>query len=343
MELLTLPLILIACWKMDWCRSGFYDDGLSLTKTRALRGMLSLLVVMHHLFISETESPLYIVYDLCGILCVSLFFFLSGYGLEKSARSKAGYGGRILTRRIPSILVPYLFLTLLYWAQSSWQGNGDSLARILVRLVSGRSIVANSWYIHCLLAWYLCFALCQQLFARRFRWKLGANLVFAVLWVFWCLFRGYAPHWYNAVIAFPAGIFWAEYEGILRTRLEKRYWPALAGSAGAFLGLLAGALITAGDRIIVPLFWGAMCFFLLTVYLVLMKITVKNPLLLFLGDISFEIYGIHGFFIYLYQDRFGSSLLRGSAVMLSSVAAAWVLHGVFQRILGKLSPRPAGQ
>lgn len=331
MDLLMLPLVVLALWKLEWKRDGFYNDGLSLEKTKALRGILALLVVLHHLHLYSPGGYLGMVYDLAGILCVTLFFFLSGYGLEKSARSKAGYGRRILTKRIPAILVPYLAFTGIYRL-----GFGYSLKTVLQGFVNGFPIVANAWYIHCLLAFYLSFALGQRLFSGRFGAKLLWHLGFAVGWVWLCRWLKYPPHWYNAVIAFPMGIFWAEYERKIRGFLEKRYFASLAVCAAAFLGVLAAALWTADEEIVVTLFWLAMGLFVVVVYLVLMKLTVKNPLLLRLGEISFEIYGIHGFFLSVYRSNLcflEGDLLWGGAVLLSSVAAGGMLHGIFRRLL----------
>ena len=331
MDFLMLPLVVLALWKLEWKKDGFYDDGLSLEKTKALRGILALLVVLHHLHLYSPGGYLGMVYDLAGILCVTLFFFLSGYGLEKSARSKAGYGRRVLTKRIPAILVPYLAFTGIYWL-----GFGYSLKEVLQGFVNGFPIVANAWYIHCLLVLYLSFALGQMLLAKRFGAKRIWHLVVAVSWVWLCRWLNYPPHWYNAVIAFPMGIAWAEYEPKIRSLMEKCYFPAVAGCAPAFLGALAAALWTADGEIVVTLFWLAMGLFVVLVYLVLMKVTVRNPLLLWIGEISFEIYGIHGFFLSLYRSNLcylENGILWGSAVLLSSLATGWVLHGIFRRLL----------
>lgn len=336
MDLLTLPLMLIALWGMKWNSGGFCSDGFSLEKTKALRGLLALLVVLHHLYLFSPEGYLYVIYDLMGILCVTLFFFLSGYGLEKSARSKPAYEKKILSSRIPSVLIPYLCLTGIYWLGSFIMGDGYTVGQVLAGFGNGFPIVANAWYIHCLLAFYLSFALGQKLFARQFGRKFAMQLAFAAAWVVLCRYLGYPAHWYNAVIAFPGGIFWAQWEPKLRPWLEKRYLLALLGCGCGFLGALAVALVTAGEGIIVPLFWLAMVLFAALVYLILMKITVKNPLLLWLGDISFEIYGIHGFFIYLYRSGLcyvESSLLWGGTVLLSSVISGWGLHKVFQKLM----------
>lgn len=333
MDLLTLPLLFAAFWGAKWSGKDFYSDGFSLKKTKSLRGLLALLVIFHHLYVSRPEGYLYVIYDLVGVLCVAVFFFLSGYGLEISARSKPGYGRKILTKRIPAIAVPYLIFTGIYWMASFLHGSEYSVQQVLVGLINGSPIVTNGWYIHCLLALYLVFALGQAFLTDRFVPKLCLHLLFSAVWVCLCRLWGYAPHWYNTVIAFPAGIGLAQWEPALTRVLKKRYWLFFSGCTAVFLAALAAALITAGDTILVPLFWLAMVLFALLLYLILMKLSIQNRLLEWLGEFSFEIYGIHGFFLYLYLPHLKNSLVWGCAVILSSVAAAWLLHKALRRIL----------
>ena len=110
---------------------------------------------------------------------------------------------------------------------------------------------------------------------------------------------------------------------------------------GFFAAVCGGCYIlavnAASQMVGIPLFWAAGLAFLLVVLLMLMKFRFQNPALSFLGTISFEIYGIHGLFMLLYRSGLcymESPLLWGSAVLLSSIAAAWILHPVFRLCQG---------
>lgn len=336
MDLLAVPVLLCILWKMSFHRGAFREDALSLDNTKALKGILAILVVLHHLYQQVQMGRLYFFFDNVGILCVSLFLFLSGYGLLKRYAGTPGYRATILRRRIPSVLIPYLCLILIYWLFSGVSGPILTPAEVLQSLVSGFPIVAHSWYILCILVFYIGFYLSVLLWRRNLPGIIGSNALLCILWVALCRARGFAPYWYNAAILFPMGIFWAAYENQLQAFLRTHYGPALAVSLLGFCGFFPAALVTAGEDIFVSLFWPGCCCFVVLVLLILMKFRFGNPIVLFLGEISFALYGIHGLFEALYRSPviwLEDPLLWGTAVLVSSVAAAWMLHRFFRLLL----------
>lgn len=339
MDLLAVPVLLCTLWKMEYSREGFREDGLSLENTRALRGLLAVLVVLHHLYQRTRGGLLFFFFDNVGPLCVALFFFLSGFGLEKSRTQKPGYRKAILRRRIPSVLVPYLFLTLLYWLFSFLGDSFLTPAAVLRSFFNGFPVVTHSWYLLCILVFYFGFYLSLLLWDSNRPGIVVTNVVISLLWVLLCRVRNLPPHWYNAAFLFPAGIFWAAYGDRIRPFLHRHYGLALAGSLLGFCVFFPAALYTAGVDVFVSLFWTGCCCFVALVGLILMKFRFRNPILLFLGEISFELYGIHGLFERLYRSpviHVRSDLLWGAAVLVSSIAAAWALYRFFQWLLEKI-------
>lgn len=339
MDLLAVPVFLCIVWKMSFHIRIFREDALSLENTRALKGILAVLVVLHHLYQQVQEGRLYFVFDNVGVLCVSLFLFLSGYGLMKRYAETPGYRESILRRRIPSVLIPYLCLILIYWLFSGIRGSFLTLSEVLRSFVGGMPIVSHSWYILCILALYFGFYLSVVLWKRNLAGIIGSTVLLCVLWVLFCRARGFAPYWYNGVILFPVGIFWGAYETQLHGFLRAHYGPALAVSLLGFCGFFPAALVTAGEDCLVSLFWPGCCCFVVLVLLVLMKVRFGNPVLQFLGEISFALYGIHGLFEALYRSPVLSledPVLWGSAVLVSSVAAAWVLQRFFRLLLKQI-------
>lgn len=338
MDLLAVPVLLCVLWKMEYSGKGFREDELSLENTKAVRGILAVLVVLHHLYQRVGHGVLFFFFDNAGTLCVALFFFLSGYGLERSRAHKPGYRDAILHRRIPSVLVPYLFLTLLYWLFSFLGDSFLTPAAVLRSFFSGFPIAAHSWYILCILVFYFGFYLSVLLWNSNRLGILGTNVLVSLLWVCLCRGRSFPPYWYNAALLFPTGLFWAAYERQIRPFLRRHYGLALAVSLLGFCAFFTAALYTAGEDVLISLYWPGCCCFVVLVLLILMKFRFCNPILLFLGEISFELYGIHGLFERLYRSpavHVRSDLLWGAAVLASSIAAAWALHRFFRWLLGK--------
>jgi len=265
---------------------------------------------------------------------VAAFFFLSGYGLQRSYQEKPGYPARILRSRIPSVAIPYLILMGIYWLYQP-----RTLGDTLLSLVNGFPIVDYSWYILAILLLYGLYYLSTRFFGPESRGMLLFHLVFVVAWVPFCRAVGYEFYWYYSIIAFPAGIFWAMKEKKLLPWLQKRYLLWLVVSLLTFGGgLIAAIKTTVGMEVVVPFFWAACCGFLVFLLLMLMKFSIGNRVLYFLGELSFEIYGLQGLFIRLWRSEqiwIQRDIVWCTAVIVSTIAAAWVLHRLCQRIFKK--------
>ena len=330
MDLLIIPLLAVCLWGVRFCREGYFADYLSVNNTRAVRGILALLVMLHHIYqeLGPEAGMLHLLLSNMGVPCVILFLFFSGYGLQKSFETKPGYGKTLLKRRIPAILVPFLVLIPLYWLVYWVIGTPWSAAQVLKSLVSGSPIVRYGWYTQCQILLYLVFALCAPVFAPR-SMPVGV-LILTLGLALGLMLLGYGPYWYYSIPAFPAGLFWAAWEDRLLPRMDRKYWLWLVLSFLSFGACFAGALKTFHT----VLYWGTAFTLPLVMVLVLRKGAFRNPVLDFLGGISFEIYSIHGLFMLLYRSRIlsiGSDLLLGAAVVASSIPAAWLLNRVLRK------------
>ncbi len=70
------------------------SDYFSREKTECLKGWLAIGVLAHHLFqrtdLIPANSLLGFLFGSLGIYCVSMFFFISGYGLMASYSKNGG-------------------------------------------------------------------------------------------------------------------------------------------------------------------------------------------------------------------------------------------------------------
>lgn len=332
MDLLAAFAFLFFVWKIRFSKTDFFSDYLSLENTQMIKGIMAVLVVLHHLYREIGEGVLFFFFDNVGVFCVCLFFFFSGYGLQKSNLSKPNYGRQILRRRIPSILIPTCFYTVLYWGLSFLLGDGYTVGEVLRSFVNGSPILENGWYLLCIPVCYAVFGFSVRLFPKNTAAVLWCNSLFALAWAVLCRSLGYGIHWYNSIAAFPAGLFWAVFESRLLPRLQKQYWLYLCLGAAACGGLYILAVKSSVESVGIALCWAAGLFFSLFVLLLLMKFRFGNPVLSLLGKVSFEIYGIHGLFILFFQSRLvyiSSPILWGGAVLAATLLVSWLLHACF--------------
>ena len=73
-----------------------------------IKGLLALLIIIHHLSIYIKDTILLKVFTIVGVIAVSAFFFYSGYGLMTSYLKKENYLKDFWNKRIMKIVIPYI-------------------------------------------------------------------------------------------------------------------------------------------------------------------------------------------------------------------------------------------
>ena len=328
-------LIFAACvlWgiKVQW--KSCDENYLSIEKGRSFRGILALTVVCHHLAEKTGDSSLFHIFAFLGFLPVAYFFFLSGYGLQKSYARKPGYRASILKKRIPSVLVPYLFVTALYWLLSAVEGKPYTLAEVLRSFALGDPIARFTWYIVFVLLLYALFWLATALYRgdqlRGAVWNL--LLVLALTGLFRTL--DFSMYWYNSCLTYPLGVLWAMKEDAWLPFARKHFRVLFLGLVPAFGLVFLATLMLADASWVLALYWLSGILFTVVCLLLQMKVTFGNRLLRTLGDCSMEIYMLQGLFMTLFRGNriyLENPVLWSGAVLVCTCVAAWGLHLLFR-------------
>ena len=90
---------------------------LSLETTNCLKGIFAIIVVIHHLY-QRTDiinnSVLGVLFQSLGCLSVSIFFFLSGYGIAASIQRKGNsYLASFASKRILPLYINNVIMALV--------------------------------------------------------------------------------------------------------------------------------------------------------------------------------------------------------------------------------------
>ena len=330
----------------------FFGDALSYESDLPLRGFFMLLIVFHHLSQLLTDPGSLEALQGIGILCVSFFFFQSGYGLMKNTLRKTGYLCGFLHRRFCKLLLPFFLCNLIFVCVNISLGTVYSPVRLFKCLTGLELVNTHAWFI-------LTSALFQAVFFFIFRFVRGQGtryfllLSFQIAYACFCMRKGSGlqlfegPWWFNSSGLFFIGVLFAGYEAPAVAFFRKNY-RLLAGlcppvfllfynvsvfaihafpyPSGEISALSAGMLKSWFD-----LGWQtlAVTSFCLAVTLFTLKVKCSNRILLFLGKISPELYLIHGLFIQLFHGQLillENEMLFILSVLVCSIAAAAVLH-----------------
>ena len=158
----TFALVVTFCK----CKNNNNNNALSLQTCNVLKGISILAVFIGHTSKVFTGLFLYKFYCSIGLFAVSVFFFISGYGLMYAYLHKKNYKDCFLKKRCLPLMICYVLACLL---QNGL--NGDDYLSFKNILLCG--YVPFSWFILSILCLYLMFYIAISIF------KNNANAVIA--------------------------------------------------------------------------------------------------------------------------------------------------------------------
>lgn len=300
----------------------------SKEKLVPLKAALALMIVADHLALFYGVDALHPLIAL-GAPIVSIFFFISGYGLQSSWQKKGdAYLKGFFSRRILKVLLPWLLATLLY-GLVQWLSPQQWIDGIKQTFTHGIPILPFSWYVLEILFFYLAFYCAYRFFPGI--WKGIVLLALVILFMLLTMRLQYGQGWWVSSLAFPAGIAFACYEKKWMALCERHpasYWLALFGLACLFcLSFMAGKRLSA---FVFPV--SHVCIGL-TVALVTERLPLeklKTKIISFISSISYEIYLCQGIAMALLRGRWqvtGDALFV-SLVYLITIALAWAVRSL---------------
>ena len=301
-------------WRAQKVKSG-RDTLVSVEDGQSLRGMAAIMVLLHHMApMTRNGVLLHRFFSIGpGGLAVALFFFLSGYGLQKQyMKNGETYRQGFLKRRIPSILIPWAVIAVLYQLTYCLIGKVYTFANLIDDLRNGIPFVAHSWYLIAILFFYLLFWIHITLFRnhgqKHIRWMPFIGCGWYVLYALICIRLKYLMFWYDTAHLLPVGMFFAVYEDTILQVLKNRRLYVSATALSALFWIICSNIFSFGLSVnVYSLYLTSLVrlfFFVMMTILLRQKLQIDNPLLRYLGKISLEIYLIHGLVFYLLRGDF---------------------------------------
>lgn len=292
----------------------------SKEQVATLKGVMSVSIVAFHLS-CFTDSWLY-VFGSWGAPIVSLFYFISGYGLMFSLEKK---GSQYLknffrNRIIRGILLPFLlvwFINRLLFKEFYSQDLFDEIANLIVY---GHTTLNFSWYIFSILFFYIMFYL-----TARYRNVVLVSFVYTVLYIMVTYLMGYERCWYISALAFPFGILFCRYE----KRIHEQWYSAVKYYATVPLCMLLLMLCVISKS--EYMFFIAYVLIPFVVVCACAKLKLSNKFIEYLGKYSYEIYLCHGMCMMFFRGEYidiSSDNMYILVVFASTFAMAFCVKGI---------------
>ncbi len=302
----------------------------SLDQVNNLKGVLAILIILYHLTnIGHVAflSP----FDFWGAPIVSLFLCISGYGLLASYQKKGdGYLINFIPTKLWRIIFPLFFATLVYLI-SDYLDKQKFPEGILQNLfLYGVTPLPFSWYAYAIISFYLLFYLVFLNSKLGLYLKLFVMLLMAIAFMFLLRNLGYGREWWICALAFPTGMYYKLWEDKLLKLTKQRKWPLLIVPSICLLLLL---IVKSKIELLFPLAYIIIPIAL--VYLVSF-ISLRNKVLLFLGGISYEIYLLHGAWMFLLRGKtihLDNDYIFSISVVLFSIISAYIFNKLAKKII----------
>lgn len=283
------------------------DEYLSLKMTNCIKGIFASVVLIHHLYqyTEIVQNKLFAsLLQVVGYLSVSVFFFLSGYGVAVSTKTKGEMyilsfpRKRILPLYINTviILLANILLTVLV--------NGEAISpkRIVTSFLWGGTEVRKGWYLQTIILFYVAYYFIFR-FVRKYRAGFLVFNLFLMLYCVMCLSLRLPWCWYVSVFAMPLGMLWFYCKEPITSTINKHYFLCLVASFAMFALILMGYLVC--NIVIINMLFLIMAgiSFVTVVAVLIYKMPVDCLLTRTLGKYFFEIYVLQGLVLDLLRSK----------------------------------------
>lgn len=308
---------------------------LSKVMSDSLRGPMQLVIVLSHLSFAYAEPhSLFVLANRFGTSVIALFFFISGYGLVSSFRRKGNaYWSSFWSGRVWGVVEPLLLITSVYLLVNRFALDVCPAGAFGRFLYHGDTPLPNSWFVFALVVLYGLFHLSFRLIHSA-RWAITTLFLGSLLFMGICIALDYGREWWMTTLAFASGSLYAQQEQKIYSWISR--WWVLLGAIGLVVALLLynQPYVLTLSYVVIPVV------FIRLAHLSGYARWIESPatsalsrtirhILNFLGDISYELYLIHGVMIIWLRSSIvfiSDSYLYSLSVVLSSIVVAWGTH-----------------
>ena len=302
-------------------------------KLIVVKALMALLIVADHLNFFLDLGWLKPAREL-GAPIVSMFFFISGFGLVRSWQNKGpAYLNSFLRKKFLRIVLPALLALGAYYLLL-WNPGRDYLGEWKNLLLFGTPVLPFSWFAEAIVFFYLIYY-CSFRFLKG-KWKAAGLLAGTIVWMAATILAGYDWCWWICSLSFPSGAFFAHKEKEIYAFCEEkpyRYYALLG-----LMSILFVALYLPRN----PYLW-TLCYILIPTIVALLVARLPlgrfhGPVITFISGISYEIYLCQGIPMELFRDSIpiSSPLLFIAAVYALTILLAFAVNKLSDLISSKI-------
>ena len=286
------------------------DVFLDRKSSNVIKGFFILLIVFTHIlnafpYDGFMSTPLAWFRSILGQLCVSMFFFLSGYGILYSVEEKGDiYSKSIFTNRFLRILFYTIIALIPFFIYSACLGTNHSVYDYFLSIIGLSSFGNSSWFLFAIL---VCYFLCSVVYLFNYNNKYIPVIIIScgvIAYIFIMYFLGEPHYKWDTIVCFVYGMIIAIFKEKVNKFLSKK-WPLfifLVVSIAVVIVLQCVVILKPEYLPVIFEMWFVNAFFCLF-FVCLTKIFVlTSRILSYLGKASYSIFIMHMFVINSFVD-----------------------------------------
>jgi membrane-bound acyltransferase YfiQ involved in biofilm formation len=285
--IIFIGVFVMSMYKSNLLKIGEYNQNyLDKDNTDILKGLSVTIIIVHHLSLFLIEDSVFkILFSKVGFLFVSIFLFVSGYGLivQFNKKGKDYFKGFLLNKVIRLYLTFFIaniicttFSNIFF---STNYGFIDMLkSSLLMKFADGRVL----WFVAVILYFYIVFYIAYKFFNNK---SFIIMVIGFGMWIIGNILLQNGGWFYNSAICFILGILIAKYKDKIYNLVIKKYVMFLTVLTIIFLSLMI-VYIYRIDKLqfIIPIV------FILLIITLLIKVKLRSNVFKSMNKISFEFY-----------------------------------------------------
>ncbi len=328
-----VALLALMIFKIRYNKKGF-DDFLGKDQTTCIKGAFVLIIFFSY-FNSYTSNALqtgflnnYYLYFFRYIsqLMVVPFLFYSGFSICYSVANKKDYIKKFPKNRILKVLLQYDLAVLLYLIMNLIMNNVYSLKTILLAFTGWKSIGNSNWFVFSLLCLYIISYIVFKLMKSKINWQSVLAITISTILLIFLLKLKKESWWYDILLSYPFGMFVYLYKDKIVSILKKNYILPLLFSILLFvIGHIYSTKLVLYELLA--------CLFAFIILIITYKFKIQNIILLFIGNLSFEIYILQRIpDIILSKYIPNNPILFCVICLILTIAVSFVFNKMFKKI-----------
>lgn len=306
-------------------KNNINNDFFSKEVTNNLKGILIILVILHHISQGIDGSFVYDYLKEIGYIVAGLFFFISGYGLMINHILKSNYKDNFIKKHVLKVLVYYIVIGSIYYLYLFLNGKHINY---LDNLASGLTFLPFAWFAIEIVIWYVIFYCSMCLFNKKYHSIMLSEFIFYVIMVFVFRYLNFGSWWYNSCHMFVLGSIFALYKDSFINYVKDKYLYCIIFS---ILGVVILSLFN--NSSLARLLLSVM--YLLLILILLLKVKLSETFTI-VGKSSLSIYLVHGVILTVLRDL---NVLNEIAYVLLTLLLSIVLGIFLDKTISKLTSK----